>query len=103
MSTSKKYQCEECGAKGVRLWRDYGMFLSSISLECRACAMKSQNKTEADLNKYGPSDQIGWRVPAVPDKLPGPDMKLPKGYTFWGYTSVPVEGVKWWKALPVSL
>jgi hypothetical protein len=39
------------------------------------------------------TDQIGWMVPAVP---------TPDGDTFWGYTSVPLEGVLWWKALPTD-
>lgn len=26
-----------------------------------------------------------------------------EGDTFWGYTSVPSDGVIWWKALPTSL
>jgi hypothetical protein len=38
------------------------------------------------------SDQIGGCVPAVPCE---------DALTFWGYTSVPSEGVAWWKRLPL--
>lgn len=39
------------------------------------------------------TDQIGWRVPAVPTE----------GFmNFWGYTSVPSAGVKWWRNLPFA-
>jgi len=37
------------------------------------------------------TDQIGWRVPAVPTE---------DGGTFWGYTSVPQAGCDWWASLP---
>lgn len=40
------------------------------------------------------TDQIGWRVPAVPTK---------ENDTYWGYTSVPDDGCKWWDNLPVFL
>lgn len=39
----------------------------------------------------GGTDQIGWRVPAVPTE---------EGDTYWGYTSVPEPGVQWWRLLP---
>ena len=35
---------------------------------------------------------IGWLVPAVPTE---------EGNTFWGYTSVPYQGVYWWDNLPL--
>jgi hypothetical protein len=41
---------------------------------------------------HGRTDQIGWLVPAVPAPPPGDG--------FWGYTSVPDEGCRWWRALP---
>lgn len=39
----------------------------------------------------GGTDQIGWRVPAVPTE---------EGDTYWSYTSVPDAGVQWWRRLP---
>jgi len=39
------------------------------------------------------TDQIGWRVPAVPTE--GND-------SYWGYTSVPQAGCDWWDRLPTT-
>jgi hypothetical protein len=39
------------------------------------------------------TDQIGWRVPAVPTE---------DGKSYWGYTSVPQPGCDWWESLPTS-
>ncbi len=39
------------------------------------------------------TDQIGWRVPAVPTE---------ENDTYWGYTSVPTPGVEWWCRLPTT-
>jgi hypothetical protein len=40
------------------------------------------------------TDSIGWYVPAVPDE---------EGVGYWGYGSVPPEGVAWWRGLPTLL
>jgi hypothetical protein len=84
------YVCKDCGAKGVRLYREYQTFLDQQVLRCTACALKNQKKTEPD-NKFAHS--IGWLVAAVPTE---------ENDTFWGYTSVPEDGVKWWDRLPVT-
>lgn len=101
---SLKYRCAKCGAHGVKLWRDYQTFLSHIVLRCAGCAMKAQSKngTVDDdwfrVERHGKvefkTDQIGWLVPAVPTE---------DGKTFWGYTSVPKDGVNWWRQLPTAL
>ncbi|PLX25961.1 hypothetical protein C0580_00915, partial [Candidatus Parcubacteria bacterium] len=44
-----------------------------------------------DSEYGGRTDQIGWRVPAIPTE---------GFYTYWGYTSVPGPGVEWWRNLP---
>ncbi len=80
---SRPYRCTRCGAGGVKLWRLYQTLADETPLYCRACAQHDQ-ETVLD------GDQIGWLVPAVPAP----------GDTFWGYTSVPDEDVRWWKALP---
>lgn len=82
------YKCSGCGASGVKLWRQAQTFLPEIALLCRGCGQK---KTEDQVRG---SDQIGWLLPAVP---------TPCGSTFWGYTSVPQDGCRWWNLLPPAL
>lgn len=92
MKTTKRdvivYARDDCGARGVKLWRDYSTFLNHQELRCKACALKSQAK---HIDEQLRGDQIGYLVPAVPTY---------ERDTFWGYTSVPPEDVAWWKALP---
>jgi hypothetical protein len=88
------YRCADCGAHGVKLWRD-GMF--TITLRCAACACRKAgqpcNVDAEGMSPYGRhrTDQIGNQLCAVPT----PDNK-----SFWGYSSVPDDGVSWWKRLP---
>ena len=42
-------------------------------------------------NERERTDQIGWRVPAVPTE---------ENDSYWGYTSVPQAGCDWWYRLP---
>lgn len=88
MSQKIEYRCTDCGATGVRLWRVYMGFAFGNPLTCRTCSEKSQGRELKDG-----SDKIGYLVPAVPTE---------DGSTFWGYTSVPEGGVKWWYNLPVD-
>ncbi len=81
------YSCKECDIKKVRLYRLYHAFLDDQILRCRKCALKNQSKEEPD-NKSEHS--IGWLVAAVP---------LEDGSTYWGYSSVPEDGVNWWNNL----
>ena len=93
----KEYKCSDCGKTNCKLWRQYCTFLNHIQLLCVTCAAKSQNKDiQVDSKgfhqgEYGASDQIGWCVPAVPTE---------EGDAYWGYTSVPENGVIWWRNLP---
>lgn len=89
------YECFECKKSGVKLWRQYQVCADAIELLCRPCAIVAEGKSEDDLA----GDQIGWRVPAVPDPLPGPDLALAEGVSWWGYTSVPPRGCQWWYKL----
>lgn len=85
--TPEGYICSDCGASGVRLYREYQTFLENQHLRCRACACKKQHRGPDNHSEYS----IGWLVAAVPTE---------DGLTFWGYTSVPDDGVKWWDNLP---
>lgn len=94
------YQCENCHVTGVKLWRQYQTF--KPRLLCASCASTDQHQDISDLDNNGrhtndrgdSTDQIGWYVPAVPDE---------EGEGFWGYISVPQEGVQWWRQLPNDL
>lgn len=89
------YRCAECHRMNCQLWRQYQTFLDRIKLLCTTCAKKDQ-KQERE------GDSIGWLVPAVPTILPlWPGGKMHPDSSFWGYTSVPEDGVNWWRALPV--
>lgn len=97
----KDYTCEKCGAHGVKLWREYNTFLSSQHYTCAKCSFEVQEKPVMPVDeygqyegKYGPSDQIGWLVPAIPTE---------DETTFWGYSSVPQEGCEWWYRLPAEV
>ena len=110
---SKQYECHECGAKGVKLWRPYNSF--SVDLTCVGCSEEAQGKvwelrpevTEYHRGRRNPSDQIGWLVPAVPDDDFLPGHRSREGWecsdAFWGYTSVPQHGCDWWRALPLEV
>lgn len=94
--TPEDYCCEDCHVTGIKLWRESYTF--SPELRCATHAALSQRTDIFDMGedgKYssdlGVTDQIGWYVPAVPDE---------EGFGFWGYTSVPEEGVNWWRNLP---
>lgn len=94
-----EYKCKKCGAHGVKLWRQYQTCADAIELLCAPCALHDQNETgpvgEDGLREgeYGRTDQIGWLVPAIPTE----DLD-----TYWGYTSVPAPGVRWWRGLGVT-
>lgn len=105
-SAPPTYCCSACGATQCKLWRRYQTFLDHQALLCGACALRDQNKTgpidvDGLFTEEGPpdglreirTDAIGWLVPAVPTET---------GETFWGYTSVPAAGVRWWRSLPTT-
>lgn len=79
------YYCTHCGARGVKLWRDYNTSADAVDLKCSVC--------HAPDKVWDPAkgDQFAGLVPAVPTE---------NGTTFWGYTSVPSAGVAWWWRLP---
>ena len=95
--TPEGYVCKDCGAKGVRLYREYQTFLNHQHLRCRECAAKDQKPELDELVASGLRDlnerehSIGWLVAAVPTE---------EGDTYWGFTSVPQAGVEWWESLP---
>lgn len=110
-SVPDDYKCHSCSIVGCKLWRESGFL--PVKLECVDCAIKSQKDPKSCtsfseknypievqehgsyIDEYGMScDQIGWLLPAVP---------TPDNESFWGYTSVPEDGVIWWKKLPLRI
>jgi hypothetical protein len=79
-----EYRCGACGAAGVKLFR---LYQQAGTLLCLPCSEKEQGKEPGSTN-LEVTDQIGWRVPAVPC-----------GETFWGYMNIPEQGFSWWYAL----
>ena len=97
------YACHKCGAKRVKLWREYNTLLDHQSLLCCKCSGEEQDKDVKNIDDRGMveseigrsrTDQIGYRIPAVPTE---------DNDSYWGYTSVPENGVQWWKRLPNSI
>lgn len=95
------YICADCGAAGVKLWRDYSVVLERIKLWCAPCACaRMEVVDDVDSDGYRPNVSstrsvcIEELVPAIPTE---------ENDTFWGYSSVPEEGVKWWRRLPTRL
>ena len=95
----KKYACGACGAKGIKLWRDVCCCASQVDLRCASC-MNCGDVDEGGYfihKQYGiktdqcTTDELGSMVPAVPTECED---------TYWGYTSVPDDGVRWWRSLP---
>lgn len=94
-NTPDKYRCEECGASEVKLWREYGV--SNPRLLCCICAGRISKRDISNIDNKGriifrsyKTDTIGWFVPAIPDE---------EGTGYWGYSSVPDDGIVWWEGL----
>lgn len=79
-----EYRCHACGALGVKLWREYQTIVSVNVLLCTRCCEHDQNAKRKDY-------WIGNRCPAVLTK---------ERDTFWGFTSVPEDRLRWWEELP---
>lgn len=100
MSRKIPYACTGCGRRECKLWRQTNTMACFVQLLCGPCALADQKKPGpidaegyVSDDKLGKIDQIGWLVPAVPTE----DRE-----TFWGYTSVPEDRVRWWRALPLE-
>lgn len=89
VETPTNYICSKCGISNVRLYRQYQTFADHIKLLCTKCALEDQNQTEPDRPS---AHSIGWLVAAIPTE---------DEETYWGYTSVPDAGVRWWNRLQV--
>jgi hypothetical protein len=98
VETPLDYVCSVCGAKNVKLWRGYMACTDHIKLHCARCAALVGNEDISDIDDNGMhtgknsrTDQIGNYIPAVPPETI---------FSFWGYTTVPIAGILWWRNLP---
>lgn len=61
-TTPENYVCGECGASGVKLWREYNTCVSDQSLLCLICACREQKKvrtpTEDGRSLYEEDDLL---------------------------------------------
>jgi hypothetical protein len=96
-----KYICGKCGLISVKLWRDVVVSVTQVDLRCAMCLDAGPIDAEGYFieSKYGKTDQctteeLGSMLPAVPTEDES---------TYWGYTSVPQEGVLWWRNLPNTI
>lgn len=96
--TPDNYVCGQCGATGIKLWRCLAFCVSQVDLRCAKCLDHGEVDEEGYFkdSKYGKSDQcfikeLGSMLPAIPTE---------EENTYWGYTSVPMDGVMWWRNLP---
>ena len=98
--TPESYVCSQCRATGIKLWRQSSTFLEHIELMCAECVCEHLNVDISSMDdsgrvetEHGRTDQVGYMIPAVPTK----------DDSFWGYTSVPEDGVNWWHNLPNNI
>jgi len=82
------YFCSGCNAKGVKLWR-YPHFAKDF--KCQSCALSITRRDKREPRKERSGNFIGSYLPAVPAMDTD---------TVWGFSSVPIDCVEWWNALP---
>lgn len=71
-SAPNTYCCSKCGAKGVKLYRQYMVPIIETQLACTHCATQ-------DL------------IPAIPTE---------DGVTFWPHAKASLDAELWWATLP---
>ena len=95
------YRCNHCDATGLKLWRGIGF--GDIEAWCAACATLQAGLPDdvGDNGRregaHGPSDQV-YNPDCGLNLLPY--VPCSDGSGTWGYTSVPLDGVEWWRRLP---
>lgn len=77
MAQVQVHSCSVCDKDYVRLFRPYSEFLRAERIRCK---------------QHVPGDEWDWYVPLIEDE----------DGSVWGYTSVPRDAIKKWRALPES-
>jgi hypothetical protein len=94
------YKCSKCGAGNCKLWRQYNTFLEHIRLLCAKCVSEAHGKDYViDSDGYVFDEDIHQRTRVLGSLVPA--IPTVENDTFWGYTSVPEERIRWWKELPL--
>lgn len=85
------YRCDRC-ERQRRLFRPYNWVRDDkIPLLCRKHTVSASKKVDPKFKDRHYRYAVGGWVLAVPCE---------NGAAFWGYTSIPEEGLKWWERLP---
>lgn len=101
----KDYACADCGVTGVKLWREVGFF-GHVRSWCAPCAGHDNDVDEFGrspsyyTNSDGETRSMGDSDQLYPSKYGNLLPSVPCDGGWWGYTSVPDFGCKWWKELP---
>lgn len=103
VNVPSNYKCSVCSATGCKMWRvahDNVPFCvdCGITREKKARTLQSEFRRD-DVDAEGRTytdgrrtDALGYLIPYVPCATNSAET--------WGYTSVPNEGVRWWRCLP---
>lgn len=104
-------RCMQCGANGVKLWRDYNLPLQQTELYCAGCA---QHKTgllapiQEDGSMTAPDGKktyaIAWKRTAghaVETGILIPAIPTEDATVFWGVEKAPEKLMGRWLALPL--
>lgn len=94
------YRCMQCGAKDVKLWRNYNTNIKQAELYCSKCACQHTGEPGAirsdgthDGPNGKPTNKIGELVPAIPTK---------ESDAFWGLRAIPPRLYRWWESRPLK-
>lgn len=92
------YRCSSCGAEQCKLWRHYMVTASAVDLLCASCALRDQKvegMPNADGKRIDSLDEVTCRIGDLIPAIPCEDRD-----TFWGYSMLPSNGLRWWRSLP---
>ena len=105
------YVCGECHKgrrKKIKLWRLHNVMMSHQRLRCVDCASRQAGLDPQAVNEEGLSRDAQYGTGTVSSMIgslwtPAIPSDVVDGHidNYWGRSSVPPEGVAWWRALPL--
>jgi len=105
----EKYKCSQCERTNLKLWRQYNTFSNHIELLCATCVapditVDEDGRSDCIIKDSDGKELFNQKTDQLEHKKQGslvPAIPTADGTnTFWGYSSVPIDGIIWWKALP---